>query len=337
MGLYQVCPGNPQYEIGVPWFPEINIHLENGNQFNIYAKNISQDSHYIQTATLNGETYDKCYIDHKAVMEGGSLFFELGPKPNYNWGHREVDVPKSEIKEFLILPVPYMEADGKTFKDQTMIKIYSITPDASIFYTIDGSTPTRNSISYKEPIKINKTTKIKAIAFNPELGESQAIEAEFVKFLNDKSIIIKSTPGSEYTAGGPDALIDGIRGHSDFRLGGWQGYQAQDFEAVIDLGSVKPVHKISAGFCQELGAWIVMPKYVEYWTSSDGIKYEKVVTVQNTIPEKEYEQKTKDFDAKVNVSCRYIKVFAAKYGKLPSWHLGAGGDSWMFIDEIIVE
>jgi outer membrane protein OmpA-like peptidoglycan-associated protein len=31
---------------------------------------------------------------------------------------------------------------------------------------------------------------------------------------------------------------------------------------------------------------------------------------------------------------RYVKVIAYNYGKLPEWHQGAGGDAFIFIDEI---
>ena len=36
-------------------------------------------------------------------------------------------------------------------------------------------------------------------------------------------------------------------------------------------------------------------------------------------------------------NARYVRVRAESYGKLPAWHPGAGGDSWIFVDEIIVE
>ena len=34
---------------------------------------------------------------------------------------------------------------------------------------------------------------------------------------------------------------------------------------------------------------------------------------------------------------RYVKVRAYKYGAVPPWHPGAGGQAWIFVDEIIVE
>jgi hypothetical protein len=33
---------------------------------------------------------------------------------------------------------------------------------------------------------------------------------------------------------------------------------------------------------------------------------------------------------------RYVKVSAKNFGKLPNWHLGAGGEAFIFIDEITV-
>ena len=34
---------------------------------------------------------------------------------------------------------------------------------------------------------------------------------------------------------------------------------------------------------------------------------------------------------------RYIKVFAKNFGTIPEWHLGAGGEGFIFIDEIDIK
>jgi hypothetical protein len=36
------------------------------------------------------------------------------------------------------------------------------------------------------------------------------------------------------------------------------------------------------------------------------------------------------------VKARYVRVRAHNFGKIPSWHLGAGGDPWIFVDEIFI-
>ncbi|MBK3519834.1 glycoside hydrolase family 92 protein [Carboxylicivirga sp. N1Y132] len=47
---------------------------------------IRRTNAYIQSATLNGEPYKQSYLHHDDLMKGGELVFEMGAKPNKNWG-----------------------------------------------------------------------------------------------------------------------------------------------------------------------------------------------------------------------------------------------------------
>ena len=38
-----------------------------------------------------------------------------------------------------------------------------------------------------------------------------------------------------------------------------------------------------------------------------------------------------------NLKARYIKIKAENYGICPDWHLGAGGKTWIFVDEITIK
>jgi len=86
MGFYPVTPGQPVYTIGSPVFEHVTVDLGNGKYFEIVAQNASQENKYIQSASLNGEELNKPWITHEAIMTGGKLVFEMGPKANYNWG-----------------------------------------------------------------------------------------------------------------------------------------------------------------------------------------------------------------------------------------------------------
>jgi putative alpha-1,2-mannosidase len=86
MGLYAVTPGDPVYAIGSPSFGKTTIQVGDGKTFIIKANNHSKENVYIQSATLNGQPFDKTRITHQEMINGGELCFELGSKPNPNWG-----------------------------------------------------------------------------------------------------------------------------------------------------------------------------------------------------------------------------------------------------------
>ena len=334
MGFYPVTPGQPDYVIGTPWFPEMEIFLENGNVFKITAGNVSQDNFYIQSAALNGKEYSRSYITHADIMNGGHLHFKMGSKPNTSWGSSDSDVPVTRIAEELILPVPFITAAATRFRDEMELAIATIVPDCEVYYTLDGSVPTGRSLRYTKPLVLARTTTLRAVAFREDTGYSFPVQADFVKLDPGRSIDITSKCSPAYHAGGPEALIDGQRGAANWRLGGWQGYQGTDFEAVVDLGKSQPIGYLAAGFVQDVRSWIWMPRDVTFYVSNDGTDFTRVARVINTIPYDDYQLYYEDFDAKVSASARYVKVRATSYGKIPEWHPGAGGNAFIFIDEI---
>ncbi len=86
LGFYPVAPGSNRYIIGSPLFREAAIRLDGGRTFTVKARNNSRENVYIQSATLNGKPYNRCWISHQEVAAGGELVFEMGPSPNRQWG-----------------------------------------------------------------------------------------------------------------------------------------------------------------------------------------------------------------------------------------------------------
>lgn len=86
LGFYPVTPGQPEYVIGSPLFDEISLSLPSGKEFKVVAKNNSKENVYIQSVALNGETFDRTYIKHDEIVQGGVLEFVMGPQPNIDWG-----------------------------------------------------------------------------------------------------------------------------------------------------------------------------------------------------------------------------------------------------------
>jgi predicted alpha-1,2-mannosidase len=90
LGFYPVCPGTNVYVIGSPLFTRATIRLDpqwhKGQTFTVIARGNSPTNFYVQSAKLNGTALHRPWIKHEEITAGGTLEFEMGPKPNLQWG-----------------------------------------------------------------------------------------------------------------------------------------------------------------------------------------------------------------------------------------------------------
>lgn len=339
MGFYPVTPGNGDYVLGTPVFDKVTIHLENGKDFVVTANRKSKDNFYVQSVQLNGKQQTASYILHKDIMKGGSLHFALSQTPNKQWGVAPKDLPKTAITEHLITPVPYFEGKDKKFKGQAGVAIKSIDAAADIYYSIaplGGNTAPNAFKKYDAPVTINQSATVHAYTVKGGV-QSKSVVQDFYKIPEDKIVKVISKVNPLYTAGGEDALIDGVVGEANYRTGEWQSYEGADFEAIVDLKTTKPVQYVGAHFLQDAGSWIWMPRTVQFEWSKDGINFQPLGEVKNTIDEKEMTPMVKEFGLKVASEARYIRVRAVNHGIIGDWHPGKGGNAHIFIDEIMVK
>lgn len=338
LGFYPVCPGDSQYVIGTPLFPEAKIDLGKGKTFIIKANPDPSRHIYIQSATMNGEPYRKSYVLHGDILAGGELVFEMGAQPGWEWGSQEENIPRSEITDFKILPVPFIASGERTFFQSTDIVMGSLTSDADIHYTLDGTDPTVQSPVYKQPIRLNRSATVKALVAKAGWDPSLVITARFTKISHNRKIELNTTYSSQYSAGGDMALIDTIRGLDDFRTGTWQGYHGVDIDAVVDLGKRENIRRIVTGFLQNKNSWIFMPVEVEYGVSNDGQNFRVIGTLQNDVPPEKEGAVRKDFSVSFQaVKARFVRIRAKNRKVCPPWHPGSGHKAWIFADEIVIE
>ncbi len=336
LGFYPVTPASNIYAIGSPVFEEATIHQENGKDIVIKANNNDPDNDYIQSMTLNGEAYSKCYIDHNDLSEGAILQFEMNANPNKDWA--TAHSPPSRIDESLIMPSPFVGAGDRVFKQQTHVSLGSIEKGAKIYYTTDGRSPlsSPDRALYEQPVAVDQTTVFSFFATKDGLPDSRVVEATFIKIPANRKVQLLAEYAPQYAASGNDALIDLLRGGADFRTGTWQGYQGTDLEAVVDLGKRQRVRKIGLGCLQDQNSWIFMPSAVYFEGSTDGQRFHPLGSSTNTIDPRKDGAIIREFEIETNTELQFIRVKALNAGPVPSWHKGAGGDSWIFADEILV-
>ena len=98
LGFYSVTPGTGEYVMGSPMFKKITLNLENGKQFIINAAANNKDNVYIQSASLNGKTYTKNFLNHNDLVKGGTLKLTMSNQPNLKRGLAAEDRPFSLTK-----------------------------------------------------------------------------------------------------------------------------------------------------------------------------------------------------------------------------------------------
>ena len=81
LGFYPVTPGSIYYALGSPLVKEAKIHLDNGNELIIKAKNQSNDNMYVSSVTINGKKLTGTLLSHQEIMNGGKIVFEMSNSP----------------------------------------------------------------------------------------------------------------------------------------------------------------------------------------------------------------------------------------------------------------
>jgi predicted alpha-1,2-mannosidase len=303
MGIYAVTPGKSEWSVTQSNFEKIKVNFEDKTAKDISKRMLLDDVKYFGIRNNN-----------KIVGNGFSVN--------------------------QIIPVPVIQAESKAFKEKMKIEMKSQNPSDIIYFMIndkDDYLAKKLFVPYSKPFEIMETSTIEAY-IKTNQGQSNTISAQFFKKPNKYTIDIKSTYNPQYHAGGTEGLIDGIFGTENWRKGDWQGYQSQDFEAVVDLQTTQEVTELSSNFLQDSRSWILMPSKVDYFTSLDNVNFTLVKTIENTFDPKITDNKIIAFKTVINpTNAKYIKVKAYNFGKLPEWHQGFGGDAFIFIDEITIK
>ena len=77
LGIYQVCPGVPEYTFGSPLFPRATVELPNGKTLVVEASNNSPTNVYVRNITFNGAHRSDITVSHTDLTAGGILRFQM--------------------------------------------------------------------------------------------------------------------------------------------------------------------------------------------------------------------------------------------------------------------
>lgn len=351
LGLYDVSPGMDQFCFGAPRFGTVVLHLENKHDFIIETSlPLTASTTYptlsytcVKTIELNGKPVSQRSISFSQLSKGGTLLALLTDDSKTSGSF---DLPeKSSFTDQAIPAVPVVkraydlhkpeakENVSRTFTTSMKIEMESSGKDGEIFVSVNNA-PFE---IYRGNLQVDTSATLLAYAKNAAGICSDTVSFSYYKIPGGRSIRLLTDYKNQYAAGGNNALIDGIRGSDNFRTGTWQGYEGNNLEAVVDLGSEKEISKISIGFLQNQGAWIFMPEEVMFYISDDGKNFTEYGAEKDPVDPKADGPQLYNFAAQKNIKARYVKVVAKNRGNCPEWHPGKGNPSWIFADEITID
>jgi predicted alpha-1,2-mannosidase len=340
LGFYQITPVGHQYEMTVPSFKSWKIKHKNGQTTRVSGVNPEKMTTLFISPTLlklpmhgrnltNENFWGKSHVAKMVSPDSAAQMADIV------WGEFSGD--QNGFSQFP--PVPFLKNSERVFTHSQTLEIANLDQSAQIHFTLDGSEPTELSTIYNTTVLIEKSTILKAIAIKN--GEKSAIMSAEFTHQADRSkwkIIQKNGFNNQYTGRGERGLMDGLRGGLDFRSGGWQGFEGKNMVATLDFGEIKSLRKLAIGFMQDENSWIFLPKKVAFEVSADGENWllvgEKMADHLPADSGLILQDFTIDFSEK---STRFVRISAESLGKCPAFHKGAGSDSWIFSDEILVE
>lgn len=154
-----------------------------------------------------------------------------------------------------------------------------------------------------------------------------------------KTITFEKPYAPQYSADGPNSLIDGVCGTEAYQML-WQGWQGEDVVATIDLQDQKIIKGVEISFLDDNQSWIIAPTRVKVEVSQDGNVFVERAHYDNPNPGTKIERQIVKFEIPFHhaglIIGRYIRITVKSIGKVPAWR-GVDGNAWTFIDEIIIK
>lgn len=210
--------------------------------------------------------------------------------------------------------------------------------DAPIYYTLDGSEPTKASSLYQGPVLVTESADFRAAAIR-EAGSSR-VKSETIRFnkATMKPVTLLTQPHRSYTFEGGIILVDGLTGAENFASGRWLGFHNRDAEMVIDLGQPTEISKVTTNANIDINSWIMGPAGITIAISDDNNNFKEIASQKidevTDLSQKNIEHYEVSF---APVQSQYVKVTIKASKGMPKTHSGAGQPAFLFIDEIVIE
>ena len=211
-------------------------------------------------------------------------------------------------------------------------------PGLDLFYSTDGSAPSRASGKYERPFEISRTAILKIQAYWGERPYGELLEQPLLlhQAVGRKVQVAGTLDEREQEEIG--RLTDGLLGSLETHDGLWYSRKRADLNVEIPLGKKAEVKKLRVRFIQNTSRRAFLPTQVDFFLSEDGSEFKSVGSCAHSVPVLERGPLIHEFQVEFpSRPATAVRMVAKSLGVCPPGHPGEGEDAWLLADEVVVE
>ena len=266
---------------------------KNTHKYTAEVWNPTATSQKVTIIDANGKKVGTANVGTKALVS-----FEIEKDKNFELN--QVSTPTMKATSLAEGVVTENISGEAKFNDTQMVEIECADKDATIYYTTDGTVPTKDSKVYTGKILVSTDTVVKALAVKDGFIDSAygavAITIDGDKVESSENLALGKTVTASSESGEKAANV--VDGSSTSR---WQAQDSTDDQWIqVDLGSVKSVNTVAIDW---EGAYA--QKY-QIQVSTDGENWDTVANVSGKVA-----KITTQFAA---VKARYVRMQGVQRG-----------------------
>lgn len=226
-------------------------------------------------------------------------------------------VPKLQIPPF----APEMIPSDSVFSWGSREEVKLIARgEGTIYYTLDGSAPGRESRMYTGPLVLERDTTVRAVFVACDGKFSKETKAEYRFALKD--LILESPTKLDsrevFFGSGMQDLLKEARATCDYLDGHWRG-TLEDIDITCSLREITDIASIRMGFLTHHRSGIVYPEKLELYVGPD--KQHLAFFDEIQLPEGPdvREIVKRDFGFDVHKTIGAFRIVARRYERMPQW------------------
>ncbi len=232
----------------------------------------------------------------------------------------------------LVPPLPSIER-GFVGNDKIKLAYDFRMAGAIVKYTIDQTSPSFTSPTFKDSIIIKDAITLKAKSFHPDFEASEMVTSIFYKKGKPIQKIDINEAEDPYNKLGSKILFDAQLGNLDFSSK-YLGFNGKTATAIITFHKKQKLQTLKLSYLVKQGSWIFAPTKIKV-ESMDG----KVI-IEKVINDATEAMSSRNFVIDLplgNIKYKALKLTIEPLLSIPEWSDAKGQAAWFFVDEVWVE